>query len=54
MLKKKEVDMSFHPKSQLIELKNEHNATLVLVTHNPEIARVADRVVTLQDGRVSG
>ncbi len=39
---------------QLIELKNEHDATLVLVTHNPEIARVADRVVTLQDGRLSG
>lgn len=39
---------------QLIELKKEHSATLVLVTHNPEIARVADRVVTLQDGRISG
>ena len=39
---------------QLIELKNDHNATLVLVTHNPEIARVADRVITLQDGRISG
>ncbi len=39
---------------QLIELKDEHSATLVLVTHNPEIARVADRVVTLQDGRISG
>lgn len=39
---------------QLIELKQEHNATLVLVTHNPEIARVADRVVTLRDGRISG
>lgn len=36
---------------QLIELKNEHNATLILVTHNPEIARAADRVVTLEDGR---
>ena len=39
---------------QLIELKNEHNATLALVTHNPAIAQVADRVVTLQDGRISG
>jgi putative ABC transport system ATP-binding protein len=37
---------------QLIELKDEHNATLVLVTHNPEIARAADRVVTLRDGRM--
>jgi len=39
---------------QLVELKNEHNATLVLVTHNPEIARAADRVVTLRDGRLAG
>jgi putative ABC transport system ATP-binding protein len=39
---------------QLIDLKNEHGATLVLVTHNPEIARVADRVVSLKDGHLSG
>lgn len=37
---------------QLIDLKNEHNATLILVTHNPEIARAADRVVALEDGRL--
>lgn len=34
----------------LIDLKNEHGATLVLVTHNPDIARAADQVITLQDG----
>jgi putative ABC transport system ATP-binding protein len=39
---------------QLIDLKNEHGATLVLVTHNPEIARVADRVISLKDGHLSG
>lgn len=39
---------------QLIDLKNEHAATLILVTHNPQIARAADRVVTLQDGRLAG
>lgn len=39
---------------QLIELKKEHDATLVLVTHNPDIARAADRVVTLRDGRIAG
>jgi putative ABC transport system ATP-binding protein len=39
---------------QLIDLKNEHGATLVLVTHNPEIARAADRVLTLTDGRLTG
>jgi len=37
---------------QLIDLKNAHAATLLLVTHNPEIARVADRVLTLEDGRL--
>jgi putative ABC transport system ATP-binding protein len=37
---------------QLIELKDAHNATLVLATHNPEIARAADRVITLRDGRI--
>ncbi len=38
---------------QLIELKNEHGATLVLVTHNPEIADAAERVLTLMDGRLT-
>ena len=37
---------------QLIDLKNAHAATLVLVTHNPQIARAADRVVQLEDGRL--
>jgi putative ABC transport system ATP-binding protein len=40
--------------AQLIDLKNEHGATLVLVTHNPDIARAADRVLTLKDGRLIG
>lgn len=29
-----------------------HNTTLVMVTHNEEIARMADRIVRLRDGRV--
>jgi putative ABC transport system ATP-binding protein len=37
---------------QLIDLKNEHGATLVLVTHNPEIAAAAQRVLTLRDGHL--
>jgi putative ABC transport system ATP-binding protein len=37
---------------QLIDLKDTHSATLVLVTHNPDIARAADRVVQLEDGRL--
>ena len=40
--------------NQLIDLKNEHGATLVLVTHNPEVARVADRILTLSDGHLTG
>jgi putative ABC transport system ATP-binding protein len=39
--------------SQLVELKTEQGATLILVTHNPEIAQAADRVLTLKDGRLS-
>lgn len=39
--------------AQLIDLKNEHGATLILVTHNPEIAQAADRVLTLTDGHLS-
>ena len=39
--------------SQLIDLKTEQGATLVLVTHNPDIAKAADRVLTLEDGRLS-
>ncbi len=38
----------------LLELRRERRVTLVLVTHNPTIAGHADRVVTLQDGRIEG
>jgi putative ABC transport system ATP-binding protein len=40
--------------SQLIDLKNDQGATLVLVTHNPELARAADRVLALKDGHLTG
>ena len=36
----------------LINLKDTHGAPLILVTHNPEIARSADRVLRLEDGRL--
>jgi len=39
--------------SQLIDLKTEQDATLILVTHNPDIAKAADRVLTLEDGRLA-
>jgi len=38
--------------TQLLELKAEQGATLVLVTHNADIAAAADRVLTLKDGRL--
>jgi putative ABC transport system ATP-binding protein len=36
----------------LLELHRERRTTLILVTHSPEIARTADRVITLRDGRI--
>lgn len=36
----------------LAEIRQEREITLVLVTHSPEVADAADRVVTLRDGRV--
>jgi putative ABC transport system ATP-binding protein len=38
---------------QLLSLKQSHAVTLVLVTHNPDIAAAADRVYSLNDGRLS-
>ncbi|MDA3924483.1 MAG: ABC transporter ATP-binding protein [Kiritimatiellae bacterium] len=34
------------------ELHREHNTTIVMVTHNPELEPLFDRVVHLRDGRV--
>jgi putative ABC transport system ATP-binding protein len=36
----------------LLELRRRRGATLVLVTHDNALARHADRVVVLRDGRV--
>ncbi len=38
----------------LFGLRDRHGATLVLVTHAPELAARCDRVVRLPDGRVAG
>jgi len=37
----------------LLELRQERQTTLVLVTHSAEIAKRAERVITLQDGRIN-
>jgi putative ABC transport system ATP-binding protein len=36
----------------LLDLRAEHEAALILVTHSPEIAEMADLRITLEDGRV--
>ena len=36
----------------LAELQGRRGTTLVLVTHDPEVARLADRQIHLQDGRI--
>jgi putative ABC transport system ATP-binding protein len=37
----------------LIGLNRDYGSTLVLVTHDPDVAARADRIVMLQDGRVA-
>ncbi|HEV7640686.1 MAG TPA: ATP-binding cassette domain-containing protein [Gaiellaceae bacterium] len=37
----------------LSELVREHRCTTVIVSHDPESARIADRIVRIRDGRVS-
>ncbi len=37
----------------LREMNDRYNLTTILVTHDPQIARAVDRVVTIRDGRTS-
>jgi putative ABC transport system ATP-binding protein len=36
----------------LFGLQERHGATLVLVTHSPQLAGRCDRIVQLEDGRI--
>lgn len=38
----------------ILKKLNDEGKTLVVVTHDPDVAKWADRVVTLQDGRIVG
>ncbi|MEB3187926.1 MAG: ABC transporter ATP-binding protein [bacterium] len=38
----------------LRQANREHGQTIVLVTHNPALAALADRVISIEDGRVHG
>ena len=42
-----------HLHALLASLAHDQHRTLVVVTHNDRLARIADRVMTLQDGRLS-
>ncbi|MBE3599299.1 MAG: ABC transporter ATP-binding protein [Limnochordaceae bacterium] len=39
---------------QILRDLNEHGMTIVVVTHNPEVARYGRRLILLRDGRVVG
>ena len=37
----------------LLQGMNKNGLTLVVVTHDPDVARLADRVLSLADGRIA-
>jgi putative ABC transport system ATP-binding protein len=39
---------------QLFDTVHRQGITIMLITHNPEIARAGDRVVELRDGQIVG
>ena len=41
-----------HVLDMMLDLRSHHGTTLVLVTHDPALADLADRVIRLRDGRV--
>ncbi|CAG0944166.1 sulfonate transport system ATP-binding protein [Anaerolineae bacterium] len=36
----------------LRQLNREHGTTFIVVTHNPAVARAADRIITVRDGKI--
>ena len=41
-------------RSLITEMRSLYGQTFLIVTHDPTVASVADRVVTLADGRITG
>jgi len=39
-------------KDLLVRLNREHGITIILVTHNLELAKIGSRVIELQDGKI--
>ena len=37
---------------KMLKKLNEKGKTLIIVTHDPDIAAQADRIVTIRDGRI--
>ena len=46
-------DTSIKVLSVIEKISRENNTTVLMVTHNPEIAKMANRVVKLRDGKIS-
>lgn len=38
----------------ITRLRNEHSQSFLIVTHDPQLARIADRIITMEDGRITG
>lgn len=36
----------------LAEANRKYKQTIIMITHNPELAKQADRVLTIEDGRI--
>lgn len=39
---------------KLMQEINKGGATIVLITHEPDVAKYAQRVITLRDGKITG
>ena len=42
--------------NEIVELlkksNKEYNQTIIMITHNPEVAKYADRIITIEDGHL--